>query len=230
MEKEDVYFLEGRPEELCRDLVATRDEFDRSIAELRRTNAATISKNQGLVKIVSRRILKRVNLTEYNRLKKEESRSRLNVKSKSKAPSKNKSIREEEIKKEKNKERAPKPPPLALVETPEPKGETKPADPRRVHPAILGVWEVTGKYPPKELWDEMIERMGEEIDTVKLKRCWIQWRARGYKPTNFAWALEWYNDGIPDTGQNNGTNRKYSGGNAKQTPGEIIANRPYRRQ
>lgn len=88
MEKEEVYFLEGTPEELCRDIVATREEFDNSVRELHRTNAATISKSQGRVKIVSRRILKRVNLTEYNRLKQAERRCQLKVKVKSKGTSK----------------------------------------------------------------------------------------------------------------------------------------------
>jgi hypothetical protein len=76
MEEQETFFLEGTPEEICREVVADRGEFDRSIAELSRQGAATIEKCQGLVKIVSRRLLKKINLTEYNRLKQREHRQK----------------------------------------------------------------------------------------------------------------------------------------------------------
>lgn len=77
MEAQETYYLEGTPLELCRDLNSTFDEFERSIAELDRTGAATIEKNQTVVKILSRRLLRKINLTEYNRLKQQERRQRL---------------------------------------------------------------------------------------------------------------------------------------------------------
>lgn len=121
MEEVDQYFVEGTIEELCRDIVCTRDEFDRSVAELLRTDAATVLvrvgrqfvasfspnrvltlKSQTIVKIISRKILKDVNLTEYNKLKKRESRERQRVKKKSissqESPLKNREEREERFK------------------------------------------------------------------------------------------------------------------------------------
>lgn len=106
MEDQETYFLEGTPDELCRVLNSTRKEFDRSVAELERTNAASVTKNQGLVKIVSRRLLKVANLREYNRLKQREHRRQETVKPASNAPSKEleiKTLREEEFKKKEEK-------------------------------------------------------------------------------------------------------------------------------
>lgn len=114
---------------------------------------------------------------------------------------------------------------VATASSPDP--ETRPLDPRSVHPAIIGIFEVSGIYPPKEIWDEIITRVGAEIDTVKLKKAYTTWRARGYNKVNYDWILEWYLEGIPKLGKNgNGTNRQFNG--HKQTPADIITNRPYR--
>lgn len=75
MEEQSTFFLEGTPEEICREVVADRGEFDRSLAELSRHGAATIEKRQETVKIISRRLLRKISITEYNRLKKRESRA-----------------------------------------------------------------------------------------------------------------------------------------------------------
>jgi hypothetical protein len=74
MEELDTYKLEGTPDELCRELFCTRKEFDRSIAELGASGAATITKSRTRVTIVSRKILKEVSVTEYNKLRKRKSR------------------------------------------------------------------------------------------------------------------------------------------------------------
>jgi DNA-binding Lrp family transcriptional regulator len=98
----------------------------------------------------------------------------------------------------------------------------KPADERHNHPAIVNVREVTGTYPPKEIWDELIGRLGVNIDLVKLKRCYSKWRVLGFKKTNYNWALDWYIDGIPEQQGNktNGTNRKYN--NGRRTDEEVV--------
>jgi hypothetical protein len=100
MEELDTYFIEGTVDELCRDLVCTEGEFTRSIAELVRTNAATVVKNQDSVKIISRRILKAHNLTEYNRLKKQEERDKKAVKAMSNDSSKNRVLEKKDKKRE----------------------------------------------------------------------------------------------------------------------------------
>lgn len=220
MEELDTYFLEGTPEDLCRDLVCTMDEFERSIAELKRTGAATISKSQGRVKVVSRKLLKEVNLTEYNRLKQQESRKKRRVKNMSRPISKielRDKKEEEEI-----RERTATPP-----SPPDP-----PDDTRHEHPAIVAIREVSGKYPPKNTWDEIIGLMGVNVDVVRLKKCFVQWQIRGYKPVNYGWATDWYaNDHIPEQGKGNGTNRRNNSGNyePRPTPASVIAGRRYRR-
>lgn len=206
MEKTDTYFIEGTIQEIANTAVCSTAQARRCIGELERTNAATIIKNQDLVKVISRRLLKRHNLREYNRLKQQEHRDKERVKRLSIAPSKNKSIREERGEEKKEELRGE----TASPRAPEP--NTKPTDQRKVHPAIIGIWKVTGKYPPKELWDEIIDTMGDEIDETALKKCWVKWRVKGFKPTNFAWALEWYRDGIP-TENGNGTNRQHNSNN-----------------
>lgn len=102
---------------------------------------------------------------------------------------------------------------------------TKPEDPRKIHPAIVAVHEVVGLYPPKEIWDALIERLGSDADPPLLKKCFTAWRVRGYNKMNYDWT-EWYHEGIPKAGKLNGTNRNANG--HKPTPGEVIANRPYR--
>ena len=88
-----------------------------------------------------------------------------------------------------------------------PKAEpkTKPEDPRRHHPAIVAVNEVVGLYPPKEIWDEIIDSLGMDIDTGKLKLCFTKWRARGYNKTNYAGFISWYHDGVPAPHSNGNT-------------------------
>lgn len=112
--------------------------------------------------------------------------------------------------------------------TPEPEKlvEKSPAsDTRRSHPAIVAIHATTGIYPPKEIWDELINRLGSEIDSVLLKKCFTAWRVRGYNKVNYDWT-EWYHEGIPKAGKQNGSNRQFN--KHKPTPAEVIEGRPYR--
>lgn len=142
MEELDTYFLEGTPEDLCRDLVCTMEEFERSIAELKRTGAASISKNKGRVKIISRKILKDVNLTEYNRLKQQESRARRRVKKASNDSSK-KEIKSLNLKKEESSNSnvecnpAARPNVAAADSLPEPKTAPQPPPPKTLDVEIF---------------------------------------------------------------------------------------------
>lgn len=94
MEESDSCFIEGMPSELCRELSCTMEEFQRSIAELQRTGAATIVRCceetncqcPPKVKIICRHILKAVNLTEYSRLKKRAQRENSDISAENKTP------------------------------------------------------------------------------------------------------------------------------------------------
>lgn len=68
----------------------------------------------------------------------------------------------------------------------------KPPDPRVQHPAIQAVWKVRGKYPLKELWDLVIETVGEQPDEPTMKDCWVRWRGRGFSSENYGWLTDWY--------------------------------------
>ena len=70
-------------------------------------------------------------------------------------------------------------------------------DPRTQHPAIQAVREVTNRYPPKPLWDEIIKLLGKQPPVEELRFCFKEWVKPGFKPTNFAWLFDWYVSGIP---------------------------------
>ena len=236
MEEAETWLLEGTIAELANLIGCSPSVAKRCIDDLEANNAAKIlrtkvqksAKSQDLVKVVSRRLLKRYNLREYNRLAKQKEREKRNVKPVSNPISKDKSLREERIEEKKELREATASPPA-----PDPQPDSPPSeDRRRSHPAIVALHAVTGIYPPKEIWDELIDRMGFDVDVGKLKTCFTKWRARGYSKTNYEGIIDWYHDGIPaERGKGNGTNRRNNQGNysAKPTPGAIIADRPYRR-
>lgn len=70
-------------------------------------------------------------------------------------------------------------------------------DPRSSLPAIIAFHHVTGIYPPKPNYDQVICLLGDHPDEQRMLTCYQSWCARGYKPTNMNWLLEWYADGGP---------------------------------
>lgn len=87
MEKTDTYYLEGTIQEFAAIGSCSTAQARKCIDELFAKNAATITKCQDQcqdhVKVVSRRLLMRHNLREYNKLKKREERKSARVKSSS---------------------------------------------------------------------------------------------------------------------------------------------------
>jgi uncharacterized protein YdaU (DUF1376 family) len=100
-------------------------------------------------------------------------------------------------------------------------------DERLDHPAIKAAHAVTGKFPPRDLWDAIIEIVEEQPNEVLMKKCWVAWRGKGFSPMNFAWLFEWYSRGGPQEG-NYGSNSRYNSQN-KPTAAERIAGREYYR-
>lgn len=78
----------------------------------------------------------------------------------------------------------------------------KPRDPRVDHPAIQAVWKTRGKYPLKDLWDLIIETVGDDPDAERMRDCWVKWRGRGFSSENYGWLTDWYMNGVSD-----GTNK-----------------------
>lgn len=82
------------------------------------------------------------------------------------------------------------------------KARASKADPRTSHPAIVAVFEVTGRRPDKDLYNKIIRTLGEDPDGQKLVECFEAWRGKGYRATNYAWITEWYVKGIPEKALN----------------------------
>jgi hypothetical protein len=211
-----VYEIEGSPDEICRIVTCTREEFDRSVAELRRTNAASVRENQGLVKIISRRLLKLANLREYNRLKQQESRERRAVKIESNASSKDIELRknQKESEKKDKKEKTKKEEPASQGAKPPAPAKKKKADrdERIDHPAIKAVVEVMAQYPVKDLWNRIIREIGDKPDLAFLTACYETWRGfNGNKQNLEEWLFTPHKTGkLPTrfTEQRNGTGSK----------------------
>ncbi len=89
------------------------------------------------------------------------------------------------------------------------------SDPRSKHPAIIAARAATGAkhYPPIELYDGLIQALGENPDTAKLSLCRQSWVERGYNPGAWTWATEWYATGVPTKGA-----RASPGGNGHAMP------------
>jgi hypothetical protein len=67
-------------------------------------------------------------------------------------------------------------------------------------PAILALKAITGRNPPRELYDRLAAALGEQPDEAKLRALYEEWSSRGYNRSAWTWALEWYATGIPAHG------------------------------
>ncbi len=72
-----------------------------------------------------------------------------------------------------------------------------PRDPRLDHPAVVLVKTVTGRYPPKAVFDWVIRGLGDTPDAARFAQVHEAWCARGYRPTNLEGHLDWYRQGVP---------------------------------
>ena len=70
-------------------------------------------------------------------------------------------------------------------------------DARSKHPAVLLVKGVTGRNPPKALYDKVIAIAGDTPDGERAAECYRAWCERGYNPNALTWLTEWYTTGIP---------------------------------
>lgn len=113
---------------------------------------------------------------------------------------------------------APDPEPKPVAE-PVPKAKRERVstrDPRTGHPSVQAYRSITGKLPPKPLYDAVIATLGEngppEADVGRARDCYHAWLARGYNPSALTWLLEWYKTGIP----------KPDGGNGKRASPQTV--------
>lgn len=174
--------MKGTYEDFAKATGCFPDEAKRCIAELKRYNTADVTlvtlRNK-IVTLKSRKYARELKAKELSNLRVQKFRDKQNV-----TPEKRlseRSNKKEEIKEEEKREASAKP--------------TAPA--KKYHPAIESVRTITGKLPRIELHETITSGLGSEIDMDKLRECRTAWVARGYNPGNFAWALEWYRNGIP---------------------------------
>ena len=67
----------------------------------------------------------------------------------------------------------------------------KPADGRMNHPAVIMVKNLTGRFPPKDLWDRIIREIRGKPDIEFFRASWEIWRSVGGNPQNFEqWLFE----------------------------------------
>jgi hypothetical protein len=79
----------------------------------------------------------------------------------------------------------------------------KERDSRTDSPALQTFRAVAGQYPPKAIWDQVIEAVGDKtID--QLMPFFREWVKRGYRPMNLGWLFDWATAGaVPQ--RKNGT-------------------------
>ncbi len=71
-------------------------------------------------------------------------------------------------------------------------------DPRTKTPAIQCAYAVAGnRYPPREIYDDVIRVLGECPDGKRLYACRKAWLAHGHNPNSWQWLFDWYVNGIP---------------------------------
>jgi len=86
------------------------------------------------------------------------------------------------------------------------KSSSRKSDPRTRSPAVQALRTVTGYYPPRGSYAQVIAALGEKPDLPRLRECYAAWCARGYNPRGLNWALQWYADGsIPTFGKRRAT-------------------------
>jgi hypothetical protein len=64
-------------------------------------------------------------------------------------------------------------------------------DDRASHPAIVAAWQISGRYPKKDLWDTIIEIVGDDPDWDLMTEAHDEWSDRGYSPLTFIWITDW---------------------------------------
>lgn len=116
--------------------------------------------------------------------------------------------------------------PISPSEKKKEKRADKPPDPRVQHPAIQAVWKIRGRYPLKELWDMVIETVGDEPDVERMKKCWVSWRGRGFSPENYGWLTDWYinGEGVSSNGTQNQNNELRRPSAAERNSSQLMRN------
>lgn len=99
---------------------------------------------------------------------------------------------EVEVEGEGEAEIEPASPPAQEFQKPKAEEFGEPRDKIFSHPAILALRTVTKNIPPPETWPLLEAKLGNEVDLPLLTKCFAEWRAKGFKATNFDGIADWY--------------------------------------
>jgi hypothetical protein len=67
------------------------------------------------------------------------------------------------------------------------------SNPLRNHPAIQAIKVVTDYFPPKKMYEKIIDLLGETPDIDRMQDTFDTWIANGYNPRNIkGWLFDWY--------------------------------------
>lgn len=92
---------------------------------------------------------------------------------------------------------------------PKPPAKSK-AHPLSTHPAIQAIKTVTGRYPKKEIYEKVIELLGEQVDINKLAEIFSTWVGRGWNQNNLLGIIDAYlNGGVKENAARNGNIREF---------------------
>lgn len=85
-------------------------------------------------------------------------------------------------------------PPLTAPAKPKRERKVKPDKPE-VPEQVTWFRSVIGRFPPKELYPQVVAVVDSRRDGELLTECWQSWIAAGYNRQNYAWFLDWYKSG-----------------------------------
>ena len=85
-------------------------------------------------------------------------------------------------------------PPLTAPAKPKRERKVKPDKPE-VPEQVTWFRSVIGRFPPKELYPQVVAVVDGRRDSELLAECWQSWIAAGYNRANYAWFLDWYKSG-----------------------------------
>jgi hypothetical protein len=85
----------------------------------------------------------------------------------------------------------------AIAQAPKKVSTKNGPDPRSGHPAIAAIREITGRFPNRVLYDQLIGVLKESPNMDLARECYKSWLARGYNPNAVTAFTDWYAQGGP---------------------------------
>lgn len=189
--------VSGTVEQLSRIARCTTAEIRVALDELKLTRTAEVSERNEIVTVINRRMKReaRERLMTNERVKKHRCNApETEVKRECNTPSSSSSS-PSDLSKPSYEGLEAKPPPKPKAKKPK-----KPRDERADHWAIQAILSLTGRWPKKVIWDEIITTLGDSPDLPRLTECFLAWAKAGRYEGNSTWFLDWFVNGIPSQG------------------------------